>query len=407
MWTSMFMGLRNIKRRIIRTILTIMMLMLGTLLIVFSTAMNEGPYADMIRMATNTWNGQVQVLHHAYKDSPSMFETINHPTEIIKVLTQHPEIKQVTSRIETAGLLSLGTRTVACQITGVNPQLEPKVSTLANTLSKGTFLNSSTQDERLPMVIGDGIAQRLHAKIGSEIIFMGSGADGSMVAEAFELVGILDSGLDDLDASLALIRLKDAQELFVLGQRVHRIVAKASSSYINTQLKQEIQVKKPNQLYVWDEIMPEVAQGIEQDRKGGQGFMFIIMLMVLLGTINTLLMSVFERTKELGVMRALGTPRIQIMSVVLWEALWMSLIGVGLGVVLGTSLVEYLAIDGIKMFEEAIEFGGMQLSVLYPMNTLMGNVIYPLCIVAASILGSAWPAWRASCLDPVTAIRQN
>jgi putative ABC transport system permease protein len=407
MWTSMFMGLRNIKRRIIRTILTIMMLMLGTLLIVFSTAMNEGPYADMIRMATNTWNGQVQVLHYAYKDSPSMFETINQPNEIIKVLTQHPEIQQVTARIETAGLLSLGTRTVACQMTGVDPKLEPKVSTLANTLSSGTFLDSSTQDERLPIVIGDGMAQRLQAKIGSELIFMGSGADGSMVAEAFKLVGILDSGLDDLDASLALIRLKDAQELFVLGQRVHRIVAKASSSYINEQLKQEIQISKPNQLYVWDEIMPEVAQGIEQDRKGGQGFMFIIMLMVLLGTINTLLMSVFERTKELGVMRALGTPRVQIMSVVLWEALWMSLIGVGLGVGLGTSLVEYLAIDGIKMFEEAIEFGGMQLSVLYPMNTLMGNVIYPLCIVATSILGSAWPAWRASCLDPVTAIRQN
>jgi ABC-type lipoprotein release transport system permease subunit len=194
--------------------------------------------------------------------------------------------------------------------------------------------------------------------------------------------------------------------LFVLEGRAHRIVGKATSSYISEELKQDIFVKAPSQFYVWDEIMPEVAIGIEQDRKGGEMFMFIIMLMVLLGTVNTLIMSVFERTREFGVMKALGTPRLQIVSMVFWEAAWMSVLGVGLGVAFGTGLVEYMAIDGLKMFDEPIEFGGLQLLVIYPMNTVLGTVVYPACIVVASIMGASWPAWRASNLDPSLALRE-
>ena len=242
--------------------------------------------------------------------------------------------------------------------------------------------------------------------MGTEVVFVGTAADGSIAAEIFELVGIIDSGLDDLDASLALIRLADAQELFVLPDRAHRVVGKATSSYLSETLKDEISIVSPHRFYVWSELMPEVAIGIEQDREGGQLLMFIIMLMVLLGTVNTLIMSVFERTREIGVMKALGTPRFQIVSMILWEAAWISVIGVGLGVLLGSGLVEYLAIDGIKMFDEPIEFGGLKLSVIYPLNTVLGNVIYPTCIVVSAVIGAIWPAWRASNLDPTAALRE-
>ena len=406
MWSTMLMGLRNIYRRKLRTGLTVAMLAMGTFLLVLSTAMNEGPYADMIRMATSTWNGQVQVLSQDYKDSPSLFKTIKQTDEVIEVLESHSEIIAATARVETAGLLSVGARSAAASFIGVDPIKEPKVSTLPNAVSSGSFLGTPDAPEALPIVLGDGLAKRLRADLGSEVVFVGTAADGSIAAEVFELVGVIDSGLDDLDSGLALIRLVDAQELFVLQGRVHRVVGKATSSYISEQLKEDIRIDKPSQFYVWDEIMPEVAVGIEQDRQGGQVFMFVIMLMVLLGTVNTLIMSVFERTREFGVMKALGTPRLHIVSMILWEASWMSLFGVGLGVALGTGLVEYMAIDGLKMFDEPIEFGGMTLLVIYPMNTLLGNVIYPCCIVVASVLGAVLPAWRASQLEPTAALRE-
>lgn len=406
MWLTMLMGLRNIWRRRLRTGLTVSMLAMGTFLLVLSTAMNEGPYADMIRMATSTWNGQVQVLHADYKDSPSLFETVDNPEEIVRTLEAHPEIVSATIRIETAGLLSVGVRSAAASFHGVDPEKEIAVSSLPNALAEGQFLGKTKDPGALPIVLGDGLAKRLRAELGAEVVFVGTAADGSIAAELFELVGVIDSGMDDLDSGIALVRLKDAQELFVLEGRAHRIVGKATSSYISEDLKKEVSVQMPNQFYVWDEIMPEVAIGIEQDRKGGEMFMFIIMLMVLLGTVNTLIMSVFERTREFGVMKALGTPRLQIVSMVFWEAAWMSVLGVGLGVASGAGLVEYMAIDGLKMFDEPIEFGGLQLLVIYPMNTVLGTVIYPAYIVVASIMGASWPAWRASNLDPTAALRE-
>ena len=406
MWLTMLMGLRNISRRKLRTGLTVAMLAMGTFLLVISTAMNEGPYADMIRMATSTWNGQVQVLEQDYNESPSLFKTVKNPGDVIRSLESHPEIVSATARIETAGLLSVGVRSAAASFTGVDPNKEPTVSSLPNALASGTFLGATKDSEALPIVLGDGLAKRLRAQLGAEVVFVGTAADGSIAAEIFELVGTIDSGLDDLDSALALIRLSDAQELLVLEGRAHRIVGKATSSYLSAQLRDEIVIEKPSQFYVWDEIMPEVAIGIEQDRKGGQFFMFIIMLMVLLGTVNTLIMSVFERTREFGVMKALGTPRSHIVSMILWEASWMSVIGVGLGVALGSGLVEYMAIDGLKMFDEPIEFGGLKLSVIYPMNTFLGNVVYPMCIVVSAIIGAALPAWRASNLDPTAALRE-
>jgi len=152
--------------------------------------------------------------------------------------------------------------------------------------------------------------------------------------------------------------------------------------------------------------MPEVRNGIDQKRESGSVLIVIIMMMVMLGTVNTLMMSVFERTKEFGVMKALGTPRWQIVSMVLWEGAWMSIIGVGLGVLGASIILSVLGTNGIEMLEQPVEFAGMKISKIYPANTIIGNLIYPVELVVASVVGALWPAWRASNLDPVAALRE-
>ena len=134
MWISMAMGLRNLRRRLGRTISTITMLVVGTTLIVFSIGMNEGPYDDMIKMGTGMWNGHVQVLHQEYQESPSLFKQVKAPNALIASLEKTPGVHAVTSRVEVAGLLSVGKRTAGVQMVGVDPVREPRVSTLPNTL---------------------------------------------------------------------------------------------------------------------------------------------------------------------------------------------------------------------------------------------------------------------------------
>lgn len=406
MWNTILMGLRNLRRQLARTILTLCALATGSFLLVFVVGLNEGTYADMTEMATSTWNGQLQVLHADYHESPSMFEAVEDPAPIMAKLEADPDVLGVSARIEAAGLFSVGNRTTGGALTGVIPGREEKVSTLANTVKEGSFLGKTKDPEALPIVIGDGLARRLEVSVGGEVIYMGQAADGSTAAEAFEVVGLIDSGIDEMDASMALIRLEDAQELFVLNKRVHSVVARTTSAYTVDKIKKRVDVPEPLVLSTWEELMPEVATGIEEDRKGGSILVFVIMLMVMLGTVNTLMMSVFERTKEFGVMKALGTPRWQIVSMIVWEGVWMAVLGVGLGVVLAALLTTYLHGVGVQLSDQPFEFGGMSISTIHPANTMLGTVIYPSILVIASILGAIWPAWRASNLDPVAALRE-
>lgn len=146
---------------------------------------------------------------------------------------------------------------------------------------------------------------------------------------------------------------------------------------------------------------------IESDRQGGVVFALMIVIVVALGVINTLLMSVYERTRELGVMKALGASRSHIVATITWESFWLAFIGVLLGTLIGVGVLAYFHGVGIKFFDEPIEFGGMKLSVIYPRNTLRGSVIYPLAIFFSALIGGLWPAIRASRLKVTDALRHT
>ena len=407
---SFKLGLRNAGRRKWRSALTVAMLAFGTFLLSFSTALNEGPYADMTEMATGTWGGHLQVQHTGYFESPSMFEYVDDPQAVVDALAARDDVTAATARLEAAGLLSVGERTAGTQLTGVMPENEQQVSTLTRTISQGAFLPTGEvgEDDPLPIVLGDGIAARLKAKVGDEVVFLGQAADGSMAAELFTLVGVLDSGVDALDATMALVRLQDAQELFEMKGRAHRVVVRATELGAVDRIGRDFDVTtRDARLYTWKELNPSMVASIESDRDGGFVFALVLMFMVALGAVNTTVMSVFERSKELGVMKALGTSPATIVATVVWEAFVIGVIGVGLGALMAAGLNEYMGQPhvGLEMLEEPIDFAGYQLFKIFPKNTIRGSIAYPGMILAATTLGAVWPAVRASLLDPVKAIR--
>ena len=404
---TMRLGLRNLSRRPGRTILTAAMLFFGTALLVFAVGLSEGTYSDMIRVATGTWSGHIQIVHEGYPDSPALYETLDQPQALIDRFEAEPQVEAATARLEIAGLLSAGERTAGAMLTGVMPEREPKVSTLPRTLEQGTFLEPIEGDpEALPIVLGQGLARRLRVGLGDEIVYMGQAADGSIAAELYVVGGILGSSMGELDARLAMIRLEDAQALAELPGRAHRVVARVARIEDVEALDARVQVEVPAQVTAWYELTPELRNSIEADRAGGTIFFAIIIVMIALGVVNTMVMAVFERTREFGVMKALGTGPGRIIAMVLWESFWIALIGVGLGLVAGTALNAWLADVGIQFYEEAIEFGGTEISRVYPANTVLANVVYPLVIFGAALVGGLWPAIRAARIEPVDAIRE-
>lgn len=403
---SMKLGLRNLQRRPTRTIITGSMIAISTLMLVYANAISEGSYTDMVTLATGTWTGQVQVLAEGYEESPSLFEAVEEPAAVIEKLEALPEVKAAVPRVEFAGLLSIGTRSAGALITGVDVEAETDAFTLPKAVKQGTWLGPVPDDpEAYPIVVGSGLAQRIGAELGTELVYVGQAADGSMAAELFVVVGLLDSGSAEIDSSTAYVKIEHAQELLVLGKRVHRIAVLLNDIEFSQPVADAFEAGEGMKTMSWIELMPALERTISGDRAGSQLIIVVIVFVVLLGVANSMLMSVFERTRELGIMKAVGTSPGRLIGIVVWESAWLSIVGVLFGVALGAIAVYFTMENGIQMSEEPMEFGGASISTIRPIFTFTGMVIYPGIVAVVGALAGFWPALRAAQLDPVTAIR--
>ena len=406
MWANLVMGLRNLSRRRFRTILTVLMIFGGTMAVVFTVGLAEGTYGHMTDLATRTFTGHFQVTAKGYKDKPSLFKTIRNYEKIRTDLEGSPRVEGLGGRVETGGLLSCGNRTLGVEIIGIDPEREKGVTTLARSMDRGDWLRTGTYpDEAWPIVVGAGVAHRLRAEPGDELSFVTQAADGSMAAELFVLTGIIKTGADELDGSLALIRLKDAQEMLVLSGRVHRLVGIVQDLDQLENLKTEVAIPEGDEFMTWAQILPQLEQTIEVDRAGMYITLAIIMAVVLLGVGNTMMMAVLERTKEFGVMLALGSSPGRLVAIMVGEAGWLTLLGVGAGTAAGSFLNYLTTLHGIPLGSEPFSYGGVVISEMVAVNGLQGNLLFPGLIFLCGLGAGVLPAIRAARLNPARALR--
>lgn len=407
MWISAKLGLRNLLRQRRRTILTTLMMTAGTVLLVYMAGLAEGSYADMIELATGSYTGHFQVLGKGYHEKPSMFVTVNDPKQWEQKLEAHPHVTAATSRVEAPGLLSHENRTTGILLMGVNPGKEHRVASYTTSMAKGEWLpDDVSPDDDLPIVIGTGLAKRLKVGMGDELSFISQAADGSIAAELYRVHGLIDTGVDEIDAQVGFVRLQDAQELLVLGDRVHRVLALTDKATRAAKLAADFTPEDGQEILTWAQLMPELSRGIEVDKGGQHIFLVIVLIVIALGVTNTMMMSVLERTREFGVLLAIGTTPGMIVRTTIWEAAWMSVVGVGLGVTAGSILNLYVGLP-MDWFGGPMEVAGVVLSKMDPVNNLRGNIVYPSLITCAGVLASFIPARRASKLVPSTALRQT
>ncbi|MBU1432791.1 FtsX-like permease family protein [Myxococcota bacterium] len=402
---------RNLRRRPLRSLLTGMMIVGGTIMVVFSLGVQHGSYGMITDLACKSGLGHLQVQREGFLDKPTIFKTLKDAPAAIAALEADPAVVGVSGRVEVGGLFAHGERTVGGLLMGVDPVQEGTVTTLPKRLvpqldppNEGAWLPATRgEDDPLPVVLDETLANKLKAKIGDEISFMSYGADGSIIAELFVLIGLMDAG--DGDTPLAFTRLQDAQALLVLGDRLHRLVVAVKALKDVKRVQRRVSLAEGDVLLGWDEVMPGLAKSIESDRAGGYIFLIIVLLVVLLGVANTMLMSVFERTREFGVLLALGTSPRQIVAMTLIEAGWLSALSVLVGAIIGGALNAWLGEGGIPLGEYSMDFGGMTIDRMPAINDTLGLVVIPAVIMIFGVLAALMPALRAAKLDPSKALR--
>jgi len=290
---------------------------------------------------------------------------------------------------------------------GVEPVFEPAVSSLPGLLTGGRYLEKPDAAE---VVIGEVMARNLKVGVGDELTFLGSGIDGSFAAGVVKVAGIFSSGSQDLDRSLAEVPLAYFQDSFAMGDRGHVIALSlpdlADVPALLEPLAAMISDRKELVVLDWDALMPGLKQAIQADMASGWFMYGVLIMLVAFSVLNTQLMSVLERTREFGVIMALGIKPRRLAMLVFLETFMMAAIGLVIGIVLGSLLTAYYAHTGFSypgMEEMAAKFNmsPRMYPSLGPGSVLLGpSFVFVFCLIA-----TIYPAFKLYRLRPVEAMR--
>ncbi|MFW2374203.1 MAG: ABC transporter permease [Gammaproteobacteria bacterium] len=399
---------RNIWRHPRRTILTVLAIAFGAALLVFSIGFQLGQYDLMIDNSVRIYQGLLQVQKKGYLDEPKMRSSIADIQGLARHLRTSTGIESIAARANGFALVSSETRTYGSLIVGVEPTREFLVSILPGVIREGRYLSSLDANE---VVIGRSMARNMQLKLGDEITILGSGRDGSVAAAIAPVVGIYDSGSRDLDRNLIQMPLGSFQQVFAMEGQGHALVIYHEDVKQVEGLRARIQsIVEPYDGVVtlsWDEIQPGLKQMIELDYSSGWMMYIVLVGVITFSILNTFLMSVMERTREFGIMLALGYKPFNIGKLVMLEALVLTLLALVLGTLIGLGVNIYFYIYGLT-FSGMEEFAKMynMPATLTPQISLKSVLMGPGVILIFTLLAALYPAMRIRLLQPVEAMRK-
>lgn len=407
---------RNLWRNPQRTLITIAAMSLAYSTLLFFACLLEGMRQQMIEYGTSFTLSQAQVHAPGYYPDRSLHETLGgrEGTTIdglLAAVTSDRQVHAASPRVYGYGLLSRAGRSAGTQLLGVVPAQEQQITTLHTRLIAGSYLN---QQSPKGVVLGSELARAVDAEIGSEIVLVVQAADGSIGNDLYTVMGIFHTGLVTLDRGLVLLFLSSLQELLSLApERIHEVgmtlsdttAATAAAAALESRLDQLLPVR----VRAWPELAPELAEFVQVSRSGSLIIFFIVFLLTVVGSTNTMLMAVFERTRELGMLMAVGVRPSQVIGLVLAEIGGIVVVSLVVGGGIGVPLLWALQVHGLDLrgFMGNVPFAGSLVSpVWYGRQDFFAYSQAALGLACAAFVAALYPALRAARLQPMEALRK-
>jgi ABC-type lipoprotein release transport system permease subunit len=386
---------RNLWRNKRRTLLTMIAIVIAVMsMVAFGAFMRAWSNASLLETINNL-TGHGQIHHAGYLDDPNVdYRIQNLPTALVKLLEQ-PPITHYAKRVRVPAMLVTERESAPIEIIGIQPQSEIGLSFISDAVTQGRYLNSDTDRG---ILLGEKLVSRLQTKLGRRLVVMSQGADGAIEERGMQIVGVFKSQ-PQLEKSIAFIAFKSAQSMLKIDSDFSEIAFRVEDK---TKLDQIISVMKnqAGQLDVqaWDEIEPFTKAMVEMNEGSILIWILVSFTVVSFGLVNSLLMAVYERLREFGLLQALGMKPRWLLIQVLVESVFI----VGLATVIGlvTGILIVLAFqDGINLGIGASYFGGAQ--IVYPELDWEEISTIGLVVLFLGLLASLYPAIRASRLVPV------
>jgi putative ABC transport system permease protein len=400
------MAWRNMWRNWRRTAIATIAIVLGLILLIFMDALIKGSDQAMFGNAVRLYGGNIQVHAAGFGEKSNSLPML--PLEDADVVVQEalarPGVISATKRINTGGMVSERGGAFPVTITAVEPTVEAPISLVAENISQGRFL---LEGDETAIVIGKGLADLLDVKVLDKVTLLGRRKDGDMRQHSMTIVGIYDLGLSEAEKGMVFIPLSEAQTLYNLREQETEVAITLASVGKESALMADLQADLPGyEVDSWETLKPELRQTMDIKATFTSIFGLIVLLIASIGILNLMLMAVFERTREMGVLAALGLKGRQIMGLFLLEGIFIGLVGAVVGCIFGWALVLGLAQVGIdfSFASGAGEITALMGDRIYPTISAADIIGYGIAVLMIAALASFFPAWQAAGKEPAEAL---
>jgi len=397
------MAWRNVWRNTRRSSATIGAMTLALWVMLLHSGLVKGYYDRLERGVVDLEMGDIQIFAPTYQDNPSLFTTIPNSEEVTEAIenSNYP----ASPRLLGGGLGASGKFSAGVALRGIELERDRKVSLLPKMVGEGQWLN---QKFPLGVVIGKKLARTLNARVGSELVVLTQAADGSMANELFDIRGILETISDATDRRGVIMLASSFRELMVFPEGVHQIVVRRPDDIELTAATAAVRKLAPDMdVQSWRQILPTIATMLD----GARASIFILYLVIYLAVgillLNAMLMAVFERIREFGVLKAIGAGPAKVFSLIFSEAIIQMALSTALGTILALPPMWYLSEVGINLGS----LGGMSMmgmsvgSVLYSIYSVETVVPAYTALTIIVLLSVLYPALKAAWIKPIESMR--
>jgi putative ABC transport system permease protein len=397
------MAWRNLWRYRRRTLVTIAAMTLALLIMVLYTSLVEGYLRDLERNIVDIELGDIQVFASDYRDNPSIYNRIDNPEPLLAALRGRGF--HASARLIGGGLGAAGESSAGVMIKGINLAQDTSVSQVAGHIERGSWLDDADQNG---VVVGSRLAYTLGVEPGDELVLLGQATDGSIANDLYSVRGVLRSITDDADRAGIFMTENAFRSFFVLPAGAHQLMVRRPAELELPAAVTEVRDMAAGlDVQSWRDLMPIMATFLDSTRSLMVIVFLVIYVVVAILIINAMLMSVFERINEIGVLKALGVRPGHVLTLIFIEGGLQTALAITVALTLSVPGLSYLADHGLDlsgiggMSVAGMAFDPVWRGVVTPW-VIVGPVLTFVFIVFVSVL---YPALKAARISPVEAMR--
>lgn len=396
---------KNVWRSRGRSMVVMGAIVVGIWALLFGTGFMNGFMVSYMADIINHDVSNIQVHHPDFKTDYDIKYYIPDGEKKVQEVRSWPGVRGATTRTIVNGMIASTRKASGTQIRGIDVQNEAKVTRLDSLISEGKYFEGI---KRNPIVIGEKMAEELKVKLRSKVVITFNDGNGDITSAAFRVVGIVKSSSLKINGLYAFVRKPDLIKILANGDQVHELAIVTEA-----QVDEEALVAKYNEQYKgdlaesWRIIAPELAFMQEMYSQMLYILLVIIMLALVFGIVNTMLMAVLERMRELGMLMAIGMNKLRVFLMVMVETIYLSIIGAPIGMLVGWLTIWYYQNTGVDLtnYSEGLESFGYS-SMLYPYLEPNAYITVAIGVVVTAFIGAIYPAWKAVKLNPVEALHK-